>query len=145
MRRAPVLAVLLLAGCVRPDMPPAPEEVALDRFEIGERLMADGRPADAIPEFEYALQHRWRWKAPYVQLAKCHETLGRDEAAIGALEKLLRMDPNDDDALRGLGRLYDRRGDPRRALEHYRRLWQRHPEDSALAGEIARLEAKGKP
>lgn len=146
MSRASVLTVLVaLAGCVRPDMPPAPEEVALDRFEVGERLVEEKRFADAVPEFEYAIQHRWRWKAPYLQLARCHETLGHEDAAIATLEKLLHVDPNDDDALRGLGGLYDRRGDSRRALVHYRRLWERHPDDAALAGEIARLMAKGKP
>lgn len=145
MRRALLAVLIALGGCMRPDMPPAPEEVALDRFQIGEKLLAAGRPADAAPEFEYALQHRERWKAPYVQLARCHEALGHPDDAIATFEKLLRVDPRDDDALRNLGRLYDRRGDSRRALEHYRRLWAQHPEDSALAGEIARLEAKGKP
>lgn len=145
MRRARVLAVLLLAGCFRPDMPAAPEELALERFEIGEKLAAAGKPADAVAEFEYAIHHRWRWKAPYIELAKCHRKLGRDDSAIAVLESYLRVDPNDDDALRDLGPLCDRRGDPRRALVYYKRLWQQHPEDAALAGEIARLEAKGKP
>ncbi len=146
MRRMLLTVVVLgFGGCVRPDMPPAPEEIALDRFEIGEKLMAQGRYADAAPEFEYAIQHRWRWKAPYLSLARCQETTGHDDAAIATLEKFLHVDPSDDDAMRGLGRLYDRRGDPARALVHYRKLWERHPEDAALAAEVARLLAKGKP
>src|SRR5689334_16617277 len=109
--RALLIAGLLGAAGCRPDLPPAPEEVALDRYQEAERLMAAGRNDEAAFEFEFVIHHRWRWKAPYVQLARCHEAAGRDADAIVVFERLLRVDDTDEDALRGLGRLYVRRGD----------------------------------
>jgi tetratricopeptide (TPR) repeat protein len=143
--RAVLFAALLGAAGCRPDMPPAPEEIAIDRFAVAENLEAAKRYDDAVFEYEFVIHHRWRWKEPYVRLAHCHEAAGRDAAAIAALERLIIVDGGDDDALRGLGRLYARQGDSRRALENYRRLRTQHPDDAALAGEITRLEAMGKP
>ncbi|HLY74396.1 MAG TPA: tetratricopeptide repeat protein [Planctomycetota bacterium] len=139
-----LLALLAAGGCL-PNRPPAPEELAIDRFEEGERLLADGRVTDAAIEFEYALQHRPRWKAPYARLALCHEKLGRDNDAVVVYERLLQVDGTDVDALRGLGAIYARLNEAARALEYYRKLKALHPEDNSLDAEIARLEALRKP
>lgn len=139
-----VLGLMALAGCMR-DNPPAPEEVAIDRFGLGEKLLAAGKYTEAAIEFEYDIKTRPRWKAPYLLLASCHEKLNHEEDAIQALERLLRIDSTDDDALKGLGRIYAGRGDAPHALEVLRQLKALHPEDRSLDGEIARLEALKKP
>jgi len=139
------LAALAAAGGCMPDHPPAPEEVALDRHDLGDKLYAEGRYEQAAVEFEYDVQTRPRWKAPYLQLAACHEKLHHEADAIADLERLLRIDSTDEEALKGLGRLYAVRGDAVHALVYVRKLKALHPEDPSLDGEIARLEAMGKP
>ena len=137
-------ALAAASGCV-PDHPPAPEEVAIDRHDMGEKLFAEGHYQEAAVEFEYDVQTRPRWKAPYLQLAACHEKLHHDNDAIAVLERLLRIDSTDDEALKCLGRLYAVRGDSAHALVYVRKLKALHPEDPSLDGEIARLEAMRKP
>lgn len=137
--------LVLLAGCWPGAPDPAPEELAIDRFDEGEKLFAAGEYTDAAIEYEYAIKHRWRWKAPYARLAACHEKSGREDDAVSVYERLLKVDDADDDALRGLGRLHARRGDAARALVAYKKLKLRHPDDRALDAEIARLEALRKP
>ena len=142
-----VLALLGLAaagGCL-PDHPPAPEETAIERFDDGEKLFAEGKFTDAAIEFEYALKHRPRWKAAYLRLSLCREKTGRDDDAIAVYERLLQVDSTDEDALRALGRIYGRRDDAPHALEYYRKLKALFPDDRSLDAEIARLEALRKP
>ncbi|HZF00045.1 MAG TPA: tetratricopeptide repeat protein [Planctomycetota bacterium] len=142
--RALLLLALLPAGCW-PNNPDAPEETALERFQMAEEYLAGGHYYAAAIEYEFVVRHRWRWKEPYIKLARCYESLGRDEDAIADLERLLVVDSRDEDALRSLGRLYAKRGDAARAIAQYRQLRTLHPEDRSLDGEIARLEALGKP
>jgi tetratricopeptide (TPR) repeat protein len=143
--RALAAGFLLTAGGCLPDHPPVPEEVAVDRFEAGEKMYAEGKFAEAAVEFEYALKYRPRWKAAYVRLADCDEKTKHETDAIDVFERLLRIDRTDEDALRGLGRLYAGRGEPARALECWRRLKVLRPDDRSIDGEIARLEAMRKP
>jgi len=147
MRPLGVLAFLGLAaagGCL-PDHTPAPEEQAIERFDDGEKLFAEGKYTDAAIEFEYALKHRSRWKAPYVRLAVCREKTGREDDAIAVYQRLLQVDGVDEDALRGLARIYGRRDDAPHALEYYRKLKALFPDDRSLDAEIARLEGLRKP
>jgi len=146
MKKLLVAVPILLAagGCV-PEHPPAPEEVAIDRYGEGEKLFAAGKYTDAAIEFEYDVKARPRWKAPYLLLASCHEHLHHEGDAIAVLERLLKVDSTDDDALKGLGRLYAGQGDAAHALDALRRFKALHPDDRSLDGEIARLEAMRKP
>jgi len=139
------LVVLAAAGGCLPNHPPAPEEQAIERFDDGEKLFAEGKFIDAAIEFEYALQHRPRWKAPYLRLGLCREKTGRDDDAIAVYLRLLRAVGTDEDALRGLGRIYGRRDDAPHALEYYRKLQALVPDDRSVDAEIARLEALRKP
>lgn len=139
-----VLALLPLGGCFN-DGPPAPEEVALDRYDDADVQLAAGRYEEAAQGYEYAILHRSRWKEAYVKLARCREAQGRDADAAAVLERLLGIDRFDEEALRTLGRLYARLGSTDQALLRYRRLRDLRPEDRSLDGEIARLEALRKP
>ena len=145
MRWGTLAGLIAASGCLPPEHPPAPEELAIERFDDGEKLLAAGNLTDAAIEFEYALKHRSRWKAPYARLAFCYEKLGRDNDAIVVYERLLQIDRTDEEALRGLAGIYGRRNDAARALEYYKTLRSLHPEDRSLDAEIARLEALRKP
>ena len=143
--RLPVFLVLLsTAGCW-PNPVPAPEEIALERYEVAEKFFAEGKYSDAAIEYEYAIQHRCRWKAAYLRLAACHERSGREDGAVSVYERLLKVEASDEDALRALCRIHAKRGDAARALPYYKKLQALHPDDPALAAEVARLEALRKP
>lgn len=142
-RLVPIAAALAAAGCFPPDRPDAPEEEALDRVETAEELFRQGRFDEAAPHYEFAVKSRWRWKDPYVKLAKCREAAGRDDEAIQILGRLLEVDRSDETGLRELGRLCAARGKTEEAIGYYRRLRAVRP-DPALDGEIARLEAMRK-
>jgi DNA-binding SARP family transcriptional activator len=143
-RAAAVLGLLAAGGCW-PSHPEAPEEGALEVYEDAEAHFAAGRYADAIPEYEFVIRARNRWKDPYVKLARCHEATGREDEAVQVLDRWLAYDRFDEDALCLLGRLCARRGATDRALDCYRRLRELRPGDRSLDGEIARLEAMRKP
>ncbi len=132
-----VAALLLAAGC---GGAPAPDEVALDRYHAANRLFDQGRWAEAAPHYEYVISARERLKDAYTRLSWCHERLGREADAVTALEKLRRVDRQDEYALRHLWRLYVHRGFVEEALEAARELSRLHPADPGLKEEIARLE-----
>src|SRR5213078_2162822 len=91
-----------------PARPDAPEEEALDVFEKAEALFAARRYADAVPEYEFVIGTRDRWKEPYFKLARCHEAMGKEDQAVKVLERLLRVDPSDGLAKTELTRLQSR-------------------------------------
>jgi len=101
------LALLGTGGCW-PARPDAPEEEALDVFEKAEAHFAARRYADALPEYEFVIGARERWKEPYYKLARCHEAMGKEDQAVKFLERLLRVDPSDGAAKTERARLQSR-------------------------------------
>jgi tetratricopeptide (TPR) repeat protein len=95
--------VLVAAGCAAPE--PSPDERALERYEEAGRLFAAGRYAEAAPLYEEVIAVRDRVKDAYHRLADCRERLGDRAGAAEALERLLRVDRHDEEALRRLERL----------------------------------------
>jgi tetratricopeptide (TPR) repeat protein len=133
----PLAALALLAGC---GAPPAPDEVALERYHAANRHYEEGRWAEAVPHYEFVISARERLKDAYHRLAWCQERLGREAEAVTALEKLRRVDRQDEYALRHLWRLYVHRGFVDEALEAARELLRLYPGDPGLREEVARLE-----
>jgi tetratricopeptide (TPR) repeat protein len=105
--RATAALALLLAGCF-PGGAETPEERALEVFEQAEAHFAARKYADAVPEYEFVISARERWKEPYFKLARCHEAMGKEEAALKVLERLLRVDPTDGPAKSEQARLQSR-------------------------------------
>lgn len=144
MKRAWGLAILLsAAGCFN-DGPPAPEEIALDRYDEAEAAFAAGRYEEAAQGYDYAARTRPRWKDAHVKLARCRQAQGRDLEAAAALEAWLAIDRFDEETLGAAARIYAKLGATEQALSRYRRLRELRPEDPTLDGEIARLEAMRK-
>lgn len=129
---------LLLAACSSP--PPAPDEVALERYGEAEILFSQGRYAEAAPHYEFCVSARDRFKDAYYRLAYCQEATGQEGKAVSTLERLLRVDREDEYSLRHLWRLYTHRGFAAQALDAARRLQALYPRDDALKAEVARLE-----
>ena len=107
LRALAALALLGMGGCW-PSNSEAPEERALDVFEDAEAHFAARRYADAVPEYEFVIGARDRWKEPYLKLALCHEAMGHEEQAVKVLERLLRIDPTDGPGRIELSRLQAR-------------------------------------
>lgn len=129
---------LLAAGCASP--PPAPDEVALERYAQAESLFDRGRYAEAAVHYEFCVSARDRFKDAYYRLAWCQEATGQEGKAVATLERLLRVDRQDEYALRHLWRLYVHRGFAAQALDAARRLRELYPSDPGLKAEAARLE-----
>ena len=96
MKRSTIL--LLLAGCCGPNLPPAPDDIAYMRWEAANRFYAEGRWAEAAPEFEYVTAKRDRVRDAWWRLSECREKLGDRAGAAAAMAGWLRVDPTDDEA-----------------------------------------------
>jgi tetratricopeptide (TPR) repeat protein len=106
MKSARALAVLtLISGGCFPSHLSTPEEEALEVFDAAENQFAAGRFDDAATGYEFVIKARSRWKEPHLKLARCYETLGRTDEAIGALQKMLAFDRHDETGLREVARL----------------------------------------
>jgi tetratricopeptide (TPR) repeat protein len=107
LRAHAVLALLLAGGCFRSGEE-TPEERALEVFEKAETHFAARKYAEAVPEYEFVISARERWKEPYLKLARCHEAMGKEEQAVKVLERLLKVDPTDGPGRTELARLQAR-------------------------------------
>lgn len=134
MRRRSLCLGLLLAGCASAA---SPDEVALDRYYEANHLFGEQQYTRAARHYEFVISARDRLKDAYHKLAYCYEVRDREGDAVAVLERLLRVDRQDEVALWNLGRLYTHRGLLDDAIKAYRALEGRYPE---VRGEIARLE-----
>lgn len=142
MRRL-ALAAAFLGSCTATA---TTDEEAVERYHQANPLFDQGRYGEAIPLYEAVVSVRERLKDAHYKLAYCYEARGEESRAVEALERALRVDPQDEYALRHLWRLYVHRGFVGQALDAARRLSGLYPNDAGLRGEIARLESlKGKP
>ncbi len=140
--RLVVVAAAFLGSCTATA---TTDEEAVERYHQANPLFDQGRYVEAIPLYESVVSVRERLKDAHYKLAYCYEVRGEESRAVEALERALRVDPQDEYALRHLWRLYAHRGFVGQALDAARRLSKLYPNDAGLQGEIARLESlKGK-
>lgn len=140
--RLVVVAAAFLGSCAATA---TTDEEAVERYHQANPLFDQGRYGEAIPLYEAVVSVRERLKDAHYKLAYCYEARGEESRAVEALERALRVDPQDEYALRHLWRLYVHRGFVEQALDAARRLSRLYPNDAGLRGEIARLESlKGK-
>jgi len=63
----------------------------LFRFSLAQALTADGRPAEAVPHFEFCVTAKADWMMPRILLGKTLLQLGRRSDAKPLLEDALRL------------------------------------------------------
>jgi len=78
----------------------------LAHFANGHVLRAQGRPEEAIPEYETAIALNRNWVFAYVALGACKLLTGSIEEAIPLAEQAIRLSPRDPN----IGIMYDRIG-----------------------------------
>jgi eukaryotic-like serine/threonine-protein kinase len=88
---------------------------------------------------EYALELDRRLTAASVSLALIRLAQGDREAASQELDNVLKLDPDNADAHRGLGDLYATGGDPARAEQEYRKAAELRPGDLDLHSQLGGL------
>ena len=63
----------------------------LFRFSLAQALVADGKPADAVPHFESCVARKGDWMMPRILLGKLLLQLGRRAEAKPLLEAALQL------------------------------------------------------
>jgi len=63
----------------------------LFRFSLAQALMAERRPADAVPHFEFCVTRKADWMMPRILLGKVQIELGRRAEARTLLSEALRL------------------------------------------------------
>jgi tetratricopeptide (TPR) repeat protein len=137
MRTAATAVWALLAAC---STSASPDGQAGRTYHEANDRFAEGRYSEAIPLYESVIAVRERLKDAYHRLAFCYEVRGEESRAVETLEKVLRVDRQDEYALRHLWRLYCHRGFPEQALAMAGGLAELYPGDRGLQVEIARLK-----
>ena len=66
-------------------------ENELFRFSLAQALVTEGRPADAVPHFEYCVAKKADWMMARILLGKLLVQLGRPQEAKPLLEDALRL------------------------------------------------------
>jgi len=95
---AALALLLLLAGCAtkppKTAYTPAPQGL----MDTGERMLADGRPAQAVALYREAAVAAPRDPQPRVKLAEALIEVGHEEEARGAISEALGIDPGNEQA-----------------------------------------------
>ena len=116
---------------------PAPNQE--DEIKAVQRLLAEGRAAEAEPRLRALAAANpgqpWFW----VSLARCFEALGDTAAEIEACEKALALDPSRGRLRMRAAAALAERGDIAAAEVHYRILSDAEPERPKLAQRLARV------
>ena len=111
----------------------------------GDVALLAGDPAGALAAYRRASAVR-RDFALVERMAAAHETLGREDAALGEVSGYLARNPRSQPAARLLGTMLERRGDTRRAgmlLAYARELGGGSDSGGRVAATLARLGAAG--
>jgi adenylate cyclase len=128
---------------------------ALAHRAKGQLLRAQGRPEEAIPEFEMVISRNRNWISPICSLCWCKLYSGSIDEVIPLMERALRLSPRDQNILNMYARighvhlLQSRIDEAMGWLEKARRTNPQHPSPHAwlaaaygLKGEIAHATAE---
>ncbi|MBI2898975.1 MAG: tetratricopeptide repeat protein [Planctomycetes bacterium] len=132
------LAPLVLASCV--GSAPTYDQIALVKYDEANALFDQGRYADCIDRYEYVVKWRDQIRDAYLRLATCYERTGEPDRGVRTLERLLRVDRRNLEALRRLAAAYAARNRVAEAVEMNRRILEIDPNDAGAKAELERMK-----
>ena len=109
--------------------------------QLAEALRRSGRVSEAIDTCRAGLAHHPDYASAHVTLGRALADAGDLDAARAELTTVLSTAPENLAAIRGLAEIHQRRGEPREALEQYRRALTLAPQDPELEETVTRLAA----
>jgi tetratricopeptide (TPR) repeat protein len=116
------------------------------RYTLGSLMHSHASGKQMLEFFSAALSHDEKTQTSLYFIALGHLRLGDREAAIGALQRALALDPAHEMSQRTWGLILERQGKLAPALEHLVEATRIHPEFSAALADVARLaERLGHP
>lgn len=118
----------------------AGEDNAAVRYLLGVALQAAGRPpAEAVAQFQRALERRPDYVNAMTQLAIVALNAGRPDEARDWIEKTIRLEPKNPSLRHNLGAYWARLGKPDEALKHFEQVLQLDPKSAGAHLEIGQL------
>ena len=121
-----VLLPLFLAGCS------SPEQRAEAHYQSGDQLIAKGEYVQAGLEFRTALKYNEKLSPAWYGLALVEEKAGNVRGAIGALQRVVELDPKNVDAKVKLATYLLALGDTDQALIHANAANELRKDDSLI-------------
>lgn len=97
------------------------------RYNFGNELFADGRSAEAIPQYQAALKLRPDFAPAYCNLGNALMQVGRTDEAIAEYQQALKLDPGMVEAHSSLGAAYLVNGQTGEAIAQFREALRLHP------------------
>jgi Flp pilus assembly protein TadD len=127
-----VLLSSLLAACgAEQPNPVAPTaaipDAASEHFQKGNELAGQGKFAEAIGEYQLALEENPDNVSALVNLGVAYYNAGQLEDAVGQYQKALQIAPNDADIHSNLGAAYVQQGNLDAGLEEYQKAVELDP------------------
>lgn len=111
-------------------------------YRLGHQRLEDGRPAEALEEFDAALAENPHLAGAHLGRALALMAQGRDQAALAAFADALEEKPAFGAVYANRGILQDRMGRHREALADYRRALELDPELAEGPGWLTRFFRK---
>ncbi len=127
-----------------PDSTKAYDSRAIEHFMAGENHTMQGDYAMAALEYQDALNFDSTSSTIYVSMAKAFINLGKFERGIEALNRALRLEPNDFEAREILAQIYFLSGDNKNAEKEYEILRNANRDDIELYYQLAAIYIKNK-
>jgi Flp pilus assembly protein TadD len=105
----------------------SPSADAIERNRRGAALIKEGKAADAVTEFQAAVEMSPEYATAQANLAYAYHQAGRLAEAIAAYQKLLELQPTNTTARNNLATLYTRGGRNDEAIRELEALLEREP------------------
>lgn len=119
---------------------PATLHEAVQRYENGQTLAAQGRHAEAITAYEDAIGLYPAYAEALLALGEAYRRLDRTEDALRVLRRTLAVRPNMFDAHVALGSIFVQRGEHERALEQLTLALQQAPDQPQVLRNVGLLQ-----
>lgn len=108
----------------------AASDEAAQRNNLGASLLQQGKMAEAIAEFQKAVDLDPKYAAAHLNLAYAYDRHGQVDMAMVQYQKVIDLQPQNLFAHNNLGVLYDKQGRYQEAIEAFERALQIDPSDA---------------